>query len=240
MSVSGILSGAWNLYTRFFVQLVLVAVPVFLVLGLLDAIVSSLGDDDFGLGVVLWGLISLVISIVGYFWVQGALVEAVADVRDGRADLSVGEIYQRVQPRLPALIAAGIVAGIGIAIGFILLVIPGLFLLTRWSLISPSVVLEKRSAGESLSRSWELVKGHSWTVFGVILVTAVLSGLASAVIQALFVFLPDFLGTWIGGLVANSIVAPFIALAWTLMYFALARPEPEAEAAAPEEPTPVA
>jgi hypothetical protein len=238
MSVSGILSGAWNLYTRFFVQLVLVAVPVFLVLGLLNAIVASIGDDG-GFSLFLWGLISLAISIVGYFWLQGALVEAVADVRDGRADLSVGEIYQRVQPRLPALISAGIVAGIGILIGFILLVIPGLFLLTRWSLISPSVVLEKRSAGESLSRSWELVKGHSWTVFGVIVVTAILSGIASGVIQALFVFLPDFLGTWIGGLVANSIVAPFIALAWTLMYFALAQPEAKPEPAA-GEPTPAA
>lgn len=239
MTVSGILSSAWDLYTRFFVQLVLVAVPVFLVLGLLDAIVSSLSDDG-GFALFLWFLISLAISIIGYFWLQGALAEAVADVRDGRADLSVGEIYERVRPRLPALIAAGIVAGIGIAIGFLLLVIPGLFLLTRWVLIVPSVVLEKRSAGESLSRSWELVKGHSWTVFGVIVVTAILSAVATGLIELLFVFLPDFLGTWLGSLVANSIVAPFIALAWTLMYFALARPEQEAASAAPEEPTPVA
>jgi uncharacterized membrane protein YjfL (UPF0719 family) len=228
VTVGGILSEAWGLYRRFFLQLVLTAVPVFVVLGLVDAIVSSLGGDDEVLAVVVWSLISLVISIVGYFWVQGALVEAVADIRDGRADLSVGEIYARVRPRLPALIAAGIVAGLGIAVGFVLLVLPGLFLLTRWSLIAPSVVLENRSAGEALSRSWELVKGHSWTVFGVILVAAILSGLASSVIAALFVFLGDFLGTWVGSVVANSIVAPFVALAWTLMYFALSGREPDA------------
>jgi hypothetical protein len=33
-------------------------------------------------------LIAAVISLVGLFWVQGALVKAVEDVRDGRADLS--------------------------------------------------------------------------------------------------------------------------------------------------------
>jgi uncharacterized membrane protein YjfL (UPF0719 family) len=221
MTFSGVLSESWNLYKRFFLQLVLTAVPVFVVLGLLDAILSSFGDDDSTLAIVFWSLVALVVSIVGYFWLQGALVEAISDIRDGRADLSVGEVYARVQPRLPALIAAGIVAGLGIAVGLVLLIIPGLFLLTRWSLVAPSVVVEKRSAGEALSRSWELVKGHSWTMFGIIIVTVIISGIASGIISALFVFLPDFIGTWIGSIVANSITAPFVALAWTTAYFAL-------------------
>ncbi|MFL5930902.1 MAG: glycerophosphoryl diester phosphodiesterase membrane domain-containing protein [Gaiellaceae bacterium] len=221
MTFSGVLSQSWDLYKRFFVQLVMTAVPVFVVLGLLDAILSSFGDDDSAFALVLWSLVALVVSIVGYFWLQGALVEAIADIRDGRADLSVGDVYARVRPRLPALIAAGIVAGIGIAIGLVLLIIPGLFLLTRWSLVSPAVVVEKRSAGEALSRSWELVKGNSWTMFGIIIVTVILAGIASGIISALFVFLPDFIGTWLGSIVANSITAPFVALAWTTAYFSL-------------------
>jgi hypothetical protein len=221
MTFSGVLSQSWDLYKRFFVQLVMTAIPVFVVLGLLDAILSSFGDDDSAFALIVWSLVALVVSIVGYFWLQGALVEAISDIRDGRADLSVGDVYARVRPRLPALIAAGIVAGIGIAIGFVLLIIPGLFLLTRWSLVSPAVVVEKRSAGEALSRSWELVKGNSWTMFGIIIVTVLLAGIASGIISALFVFLPDFIGTWLGSIVANSITAPFVALAWTNAYFAL-------------------
>ena len=221
MTFSGVLSQSWDLYKRFFVQLVMTAVPVFVVLGLLDAILSSFGDDDSAFALVLWSLVALVVSIVGYFWLQGALVEAIADIRDGRADLSVGDVYARVRPRLPALIAAGIVAGLGIAIGLVLLIIPGLFLLTRWSLVSPAVVVEKRSAGEAISRSWELVKGNSWTMFGIIIVTVILAGIASGIISALFVFLPDFIGTWLGSIVANSLTAPFVALAWTNAYFAL-------------------
>jgi hypothetical protein len=192
MTFSGVLSQSWDLYKRFFVQLVMTAVPVFVVLGLLDAILSSFGDDNSAFALV-----------------------------DGRADLSVGDVYARVRPRLPALIAAGIVAGLGIAIGLVLLIIPGLFLLTRWSLVSPAVVVEKRSAGEALSRSWELVKGNSWTMFGIIIVTVILAGIASGIISALFVFLPDFIGTWLGSIVANSLTAPFVALAWTNAYFAL-------------------
>ena len=233
MSIGKVLGDAWGLYRRFFVQFILVAVPVFLVLGLVEALAAAASGDS-ALAAVVWGLIGLAVSLIGYFWLQGALVEAVRDVRDGRADLSVGELYSKVQPRLPALIVAGVLAGLGIGIGLLLLIIPGLFLLTRWSLIVPTIVIEGRSAGESFSRSWELVKGASWSMFGLIIVTVLMAGIASAVISALFLWLPDFIDTWVGSLVANSLTAPFVALAWTLAYFeragAAAMPSPEPSA----------
>ena len=71
------------------------------------------------LGVIL----GLLISIVGAVWVQGALTEAVADIRDGKPDLTIGQTFQRVQPRLGAIIVAGLLAGLGIALGLILFVI---------------------------------------------------------------------------------------------------------------------
>jgi hypothetical protein len=233
VSIGKVLGDAWGLYRRFFVQFILVAVPVFLVLGLVEALAAAASGDS-ALAAVVWGLIGLAVSLIGYFWLQGALVEAVRDVRDGRADLSVGELYSKVQPRLPALIVAGVLAGLGIGIGLLLLIIPGLFLLTRWSLIVPTIVIEGRSAGESFSRSWELVKGASWSMFGLIIVTVLMAGIASAVISALFLWLPDFIDTWVGSLVANSLTAPFVALAWTLAYFeragAAAMPSPEPSA----------
>src|SRR5918995_2409018 len=119
MSIGKILGDAWGLYTRFFTQFVMVAIPVFLVLGLVNALVRLAGDEGALAGVV-WGLIGVAVSLVGYFWLQGALIESVRDVRDGRADLSVGEIYARVQPRLPALIVAGVVARIGVGVGLVL------------------------------------------------------------------------------------------------------------------------
>jgi Membrane domain of glycerophosphoryl diester phosphodiesterase len=235
VSIGKVLGDAWGLYTRFFTKFILVAIPVFLVLGLVNALVG-LAADEGALAGVVWGLIGVAISVVGYFWLQGALIESVRDVRDGRADLSVGEIYSRVQPRLPALIVAGVLAGIGVAIGFILLIVPGLFLLTRWALITPAIVIERRSAGESFTRSWELVKGASWSMLGLILVTVILAGIAGAVIAVLFVWLPDFFDDWVGSLVANSLTAPFVALAWTLAYFERAGAGMPETAPAPDAP----
>jgi hypothetical protein len=180
---------------------------------------------------LLVALIATVVSLVGTFWLQGALVYAVDDVRDGRIDSSVGELFERVQPYLWTLIGAGILAGLGVAVGLVLLIVPGLILLTWWCLIVPVIVLEGKPVGESFGRSRELVRGHGWTVFGVVIITFLLSAIASGVIQSIFSFLDSFLRYWIGGTIANAIVDPFLAIALTLMYFHLREPVAETPAA---------
>jgi hypothetical protein len=163
--------------------------------------------------------------------VQAALVETVHDVRDGRADRTIGETYRAVQPQLGAVILGGILAAIGIMIGLVLLIVPGLFLLTIWSMLIPVIVLEGRSTGEAFTRSREVVRGNGWSVFGLVIVTFLLVAIASAVIRAVFAPLPDFLDAWLGGLVAHSVTVPFAAAALTTAYFALTRAETVSPAA---------
>src|SRR6476646_11014642 len=144
MTVGGVLSESLELYNRFFGRFFLTAVIVFAVLDLLSALIEQASSDSTG-SRVLWGLIAAVVGIVGYFWVQAALVETVNDVRDGRADRSIGETYGAVRPRLGAATIAGVLAAIGIGIGLILLIVPGLYLLTIWSMLIPVIVIERRS-----------------------------------------------------------------------------------------------
>jgi hypothetical protein len=227
VTVGGILSRSWNLYTRFFTRFFVIAAIVYLIVNLLNALVGSLIGDGSGIPVLL-ALLTAVVSLVGTFWLQGALVSAVDDVRDGRIDSSVGETFERARPYLGRLIITGIVAGFGIAIGLVLLIVPGLVLLTWWSLIVPVIVLEGKEMGEAFSRSRQLVRGHGWTVFGVVVISAILSAIASGIIQAIFSFLNSFLRYWIGGTIASAIVGPFLAIALTLMYFELREPAPVA------------
>ncbi len=235
MSVGDVLNEALDLYQRFFWRFVATAAVVFVVLDLIAALGASASSDS---GRVLWALIGVVLSIVGTFWVQGALTEAVNDVRDGRIDTTIGELYSRTRPRLPALIVAGILASIGIGIGLILFIAPGLYLLTRWALITPSIVLEGRSAGESFTRSSELTAGHRWKVLGVIVVSLLIYLIGGALVGGILrALLPDFLGAWLGSLIVHCLAVPFLALAWTIMYFRLAQPattlEPSAEPLTP-------
>jgi hypothetical protein len=237
VTVGGILGEAWGLYTKFFMRFFLVALIVFLVVNLLNALLGSLVGNGSGL-VIFVALLTIVVSLVGTFWLQGALVYAVDDVRDGRIDSSIGDLFERVRPYLGTLIGAGILAGLGIALGLVLLIVPGLILLTWWCLIAPVIVLEGKKVGESFSRSRELVRGHGWTVFGVVIISVLLTAIASGIIRAIFSFLGHFLSIWIGGSIASAIVEPFLAIALTLMYFHLRESPATAAPAAPEPPAP--
>jgi hypothetical protein len=228
MTVGGVLGESWSLYTKFFARFFVVAVIVFLIVNLVNAVLGSIVGTGAGVALLV-ALITTVVSLVGTFWVQGALVYAVEDVRDGRIDSSVGHLFERVRPYLVTLIVAGILAGLGIAIGFVLLIVPGLVLLTWWCLIVPVIVLEGKHVGEAFSRSRELVRGHGWTVFGVVILSLLAIAIVSGIIQSIFSFLGPFLRYWIGGAIANAIVDPFLAVALTLMYFHL-RESPAAEA----------
>jgi hypothetical protein len=223
VEIGGVLGEAWDLYKRFLWQFFVTALVVFAVLDLLSALVGAAAGDGVAAG-LFWAVVAFTIGVVGYFWVQAALVELVHDVRDGRADRSVGETYRAVQPRLPAVIAAGVLAALAIGIGFLLLIVPGLFLLTIWSMLVPVIVIEGRAAGESFTRSREVVRGNGWSVFGLIIITFLLVAIASAVIRLVFSPLPDFLDAWIGSLVAHSLTIPFAAAALTTAYFRLTAP----------------
>jgi hypothetical protein len=223
MDIGAVLSEAWSLYTRFLARFFLTALAVFIVLDLFSALADAAAEDSFLAG-LFWSVIASVVVVIGLFLVTGALLEVVRDVRDGRADRGVGETFSAVWPRVPALIAAGVIAAVAIGIGLLLLIVPGLYLLTIWSMIAAVIVLEGRSAGDSFSRSHEIVRGNGWNMFGLIVVVVIIVAVASTVIRLIFAPLPDFLDAWIGSLVAHSLTIPFAAAALATAYFHLTKP----------------
>jgi hypothetical protein len=92
--------------------------------------------------VILAGSLALVplvlaVSVIAATLYQGMVVGLVSDVQDGRRDSSIEDLVRATGPVVLPLIGAGLLAGIAIGIGFILLVVPGLILLTIWSVIAP-------------------------------------------------------------------------------------------------------
>jgi hypothetical protein len=224
----GVIREAWELYKTHWRHLLSISFVVYLAVALLGLLLVLL---------LTWfgAIIAALVSLVATFWVQGALVKAVDDVRDGRPDLSLGETFDAVRPQLPAIIVAGILAGLGIFLGLLLLIVPGLVLLTWWILIIPVIVLERVRAGESFSRSRELVRGYGWGVFGVIILTILLF-IAFRIVLGLVLFpMPDWLQSFSTEIIAGTLATPFIALAWTLLYYRL-RAAKEQAAVPPPQP----
>jgi hypothetical protein len=216
ISPGSVVSRIWEIYRDQFAVLIGTALVLFLLQALVYLVLS-------GAAGILLTLLFVALSVL----YQGMVVELVQDVQDGRRDHSVGELLGSVSPVFWQLLAVSILFGIGVAIGFVLLIVPGLILLTIWSVVAPVTVIERPGVFAAFGRSRELVRGNGRNVFGVI----VLVFLAVILISAAAGIASDSLGSvgravvqWI----VNAALAPVTALSASVLYFELrsARGEP--------------
>jgi hypothetical protein len=191
-----------------------VLLPAALLVFAVDAIVSWVFDE--GLLTLVAGVVSLVLAIL----YEGMVVQLVRDVQDGRRDNTMGELFASVSPVLLPLIAVAILAGVGIAIGFVLLIVPGLILLTVWAVVAPVTVIERPGVFSAFGRSRELVRGYGWPVFGTIVLVFLLV-VAASIVAALVGALLNDLGRVILSWIFNALTQPVVALTASVLYFTL-------------------
>ncbi len=165
-------------------------------------------------------VLAIAIGSIATYYYQGMVVEAVRDIRDGVRDFSLEGLFRSVLPVIATLIAAGFLAGLGIAVGFVLLIIPGLVLSTFWALIAPVVVIERTGVIDSFKRSRELVRGNGWNVFGVIAALFILNSIALAFFRSLDLGVAGFGIAWF---IVSALLLPLSGLASAIMFFELKR-----------------
>jgi hypothetical protein len=211
--LSGVLTEAWDLYRRFAAHFLLIAFAIYLITAVLVALLS--------LAKVPGLIIGEVLSFAATYVVQAALIKAVQDVRDGRVDLDLSRTVQAAAPYILPVIGAAILAGIGITIGFALLIVPGLILLTFWCLIVPFIVLAGSGVFESFGNSMRTVRGYAWRVFGTYVLVFLILLAFSIVLGLVLAVLPQFLRSFVNSVVSGTLIAPFLALVATLIYYRL-------------------
>ena len=211
--LTGVLSEAWDLYRRFASHFLLIAFVIYVITALLVALLSLAGV----VGAILGGILSFAATYV----VQASLIKAVQDVRDGRVDLDLSETVQAAAPYILPVIGAAILAGIGITIGFFLLIVPGLILLTFWCLIIPFIVLGGSGVFASFGNSWRTVRGYAWRVFGTYVLVFLILIAFSIVLGLILGLLPVFVRSLVNNVVTGTLIAPFLALVATLIYYRL-------------------
>lgn len=216
--LSGVLSEAWQMYRAHAWHLLAIAFVIYLVAAVIAGLLALAG--------VFGALLGSVVELFAAFLLQAALVKAVQDVRDGRADLSMGETVSAAAPSLWSVAGASILAGIAITIGLFLLIVPGLWLITIWAVIIPVIVIERSGALASFGRSRELVRGHGWHVFGTLVLVFVIMIVTGIVLGLIFLALPLVWRSGLSTIISGTLIAPFVALVVTLIYYRLSGAEP--------------
>ena len=213
------LEQAWRLYRRLFARSLVLGAIVFGAVDLLEALVRS------GRSGSLLALVTAVLSVAGLALLQGGLVEVVRGLHvDGDDDPSLSEILGRAAGRTLKLVRVSLLAGLGIGVGLVLLVVPGIVLATRWAVAVPVGMLEEGSARDALRRSREIVRGNGWNVFKVLVGVGMIQLLVTIPFTLAAAGAGPF-GWWVAATLASALTAPYAAHALTVVYYALVEPE---------------
>jgi hypothetical protein len=118
----------------------------------------------------------------------------------------------------------GFVAGLStvlgraaIVLGIIVAAILATYVIIRWSLVGPVMIVERRFAIKALRRGGELVTGAWWHTLGLFVVVGLIVGIPGGVLNLVWSGIP-FLGRVLNGLTL-SVVSAYSATAIVVYYF---------------------
>ena len=123
------------------------------------------------------------------------------------------------------LFFAVLIAAAGIALGFLALILPGVYLAVRWFFVPQAVVIDGARGSTALSRSSEVVQGFWWRTFGLVVVVNLAVAIPALVLTSPFTAIAtstdEAVWALVGSIVAESVTAPFAALFSTLLFYDL-------------------
>lgn len=109
-------------------------------------------DTDEGFLSSLYDIGILVLSLIANYFLLAQFLTS-----SGR--------LQSTETRIWAYVGLFLVSWIGTLFGFLLLVIPGIFLLVKWSTVMGFLIGEREGVFDSMKRSWDLTEGYGWQIF---------------------------------------------------------------------------
>jgi hypothetical protein len=152
--------------------------------------------------------------------VSALQVHAVMQIGTGERPRLTG-VAARGLRVLPDVVAAVVTAGLGIGLGFLALIVPGILLALRWSVVAQAAAIEREGWLPALRRSGALTRGNYWHIFGLLLITALLSGGVTLAVAALPLGSTAGVASVAVGILARTLTVSFTALTLALLYFDL-------------------
>ncbi|HWA53435.1 MAG TPA: hypothetical protein VG816_04610 [Solirubrobacterales bacterium] len=216
-------------YWRWAPSLLLLAVIVFVPLGLVHALTleAHLGSFDFGGGLKLVAILGAVLALaatglVGEVFYTGAVSILLTHPHDGEAP-SMREIAGMI--KYGPLVAIDLLYGFMVAIGLIVFFFPGILVFVWLGLAAPVVEIEHRGIRAAFRRSIELVRHKFWIVALVLIPIELLGdGMTNLATEATHgLFGSEFICEWLADVLANIAFTPFYAVAAVLLTVDLIR-----------------
>lgn len=214
LEAGAVVSATWRVYRDSWRYLLPIAAVVFVPIGIAGAGIARLGWPGL--------LAAACLDLMAVFLVQGAVVRGVQNLRDRTLPgTGVAPVFSDSRRWIGELTVVSILAALSVFAGLLLLIIPGLVLVTWWVVLSPVVVIERPGVIAAFRRSRALVLGRGWPVFGIAVLTMIIQLAFSLALGLAVMPLDSAPGDLVATIAGNILAAPFVAIAWTLTYFSL-------------------
>jgi hypothetical protein len=230
LGIGEILSTAFQLYRRHWRTLLAIAAVVVVPLTLLQYLLGDwlrnrgeitsyqqISTATWAVGAA--GLVAGLAGVLMYLVLTGAITRAVAAEVAGQ-DPSLEQSYRFGFHRLGSVLLVSVLVGLATIAGFILFIIPGIWIGVRLAVSVEALVVEGRRGTQAMGRSWALVGGHWWHAFGALVVAGLLTGVVNAVITTPFTNTSWFVQA-IAAAIATVITLPYGVLVGVLLYLDL-------------------
>ena len=229
LTVRGVFSDAWDVYRLLFKRSIAVALAIYALIYAFDIANENISHGSLAVGLSLLGS---VLSFAGPILVQGALVKIVRSVHEGTRPASAVILMRDAGDRIVSLVGASLLYALGVIVGLLLFIVPGLVAAARMALMAPAIMLEGLSTIPAERRSNAIVRGQSetglgdqtWFAVGVVVSSWLLTtGVPTALSYSAYAGVWDW-AAWVLGAVAATLFAPYQAHILSVLYYRLVDP----------------
>lgn len=137
--------------------------------------------------VIITGLLGFFVFLFLSVILQATLI--VATLNDlANKEINLGDCISQAIRKFWPLLGLGLLFGLGIALGFLLLIVPGVILYLMWIVAAPVMMAEDKGIMESFKRSTELTSGSKGMIFLLIIIFVVAAAIIGGIGGAIGVF----------------------------------------------------
>jgi hypothetical protein len=192
-----------------------------------DTSSTSSTNADFGATEIVGFGLSYVLLFVTFLIAFVACFKAVSDAWLG-ATPSFSRSLKFAVRRAFSTGVLFLIAGIGVIVGFVLCVLPGIWLSVAWCLCLPALLFERIGPFAAIKRSSSLINGRWWASFLLVLVGYLMVSILGAIIQGglegIATTISDStvalaIAQVIGSTVSAAVTYPYLAAVLTILYF---------------------
>jgi hypothetical protein len=203
-SIQRVLRRAWTSFLALWPLAIGLSVGLSVIPDVLVGLLPTEEDGGF------YGWTTLPLNLLALYAQSVMIVAALAHQRGLKKDF--GASVRDAGASFAGVIGVSILSGLGEILGLLLLVVPGLWLITVWSVAIPARLMRSASVTSALDDSRELTKGVRWQVFALALVTGIVVLVPAFLAPMPFASLPQ--STW---WISTFVLTPFINAAGLLI-----------------------